>query len=87
MVYSTLSILSEENEAVVQHCINCVNGELTLNKSSNYVLSPPVLPLNLTDLIGDDSAIQRKCIQTYPSSAMHGCFVAVITKEVIILVQ
>ena len=82
VVYCTSSVINDENDTVVQFAMQQANGELTLNKKSNFVVSPPVLTISPTDLDDEHSVLDGKYLKCSPSSLMYGCFVATIAKEV-----
>jgi hypothetical protein len=45
-------------------------------------LSPPVIPITMTDLQNDEIVKGVKYLQFKPSNKMNGCFVALLTRDV-----
>lgn len=79
-MYQTYSKFSLENENLVSKVLH----EFNENRRSTvfpYKLSPPVIPLNISDMQTDDIVKGTKYLQFRPSSKMNGCFIALLTRD------
>ncbi|KAJ8028668.1 putative 28S rRNA (cytosine-C(5))-methyltransferase [Holothuria leucospilota] len=78
VVYSTLSVLEEENEGVVTKAVEYTNIR-TPGTKNPYKIIPPTIPLTPKDLECHQQS--SKFLKIAPSSAMGGCFVAVVSRQ------
>ena len=83
MVYYTRSMYEAENENVVQKAVEFIN--MIQQKKVPFRLVPPVLPFNAEEIENKDGIV-GKYMKFAPGDRMNGCFVAVITREVGIVV-
>jgi len=79
-VYCTWSTLNNENESLVAACVEDVNS--ALHTKTPFNMSPPGLPLSVSDIDSASSPLVGKAMRFQPSSSNCGCFIATVTREV-----
>lgn len=82
MVYMTRSIHEAENENVVLKSVEYTN--MIQQRKFPWRVVPPVLPFSAEE-IENRVGIVGKYIKFPPTERSSGCFVAVVTREVIVI--
>ena len=83
-VYITRSLHCSENELAVNNALK--QHRSNNNNKRSFKVCPPTLPLTSYDINDDDNVLHNNYLKLKQSNEMNGCFIAVITREVNIII-